>query len=234
MRNSRLYGPVAAALTMVFAATAAQAQDQSRAVAGGGITIQGWMGKVDAGEAERGAKLEDAKLSMEGQAMHVVTGPAVSYWNPANTASGTYTVTATFTEPHYMNLNDHPHPYGIFIGGSSMGTDQQKLLYCEAYGNGNFIVRGFGPAAFQLNGRRGEASEAVHKAAGQGEQVTQEIAMTVHGDRVDCSINGTVVASYPKSEVVGEGKLTSTDGVYGIRFGHNTEAMVTGLTVQKN
>ena len=70
----------------------------------------------------------------------------------------------------------------------------------------------------------------MHKAAGQGESVTQEIALSVTSDNVECSINGTVVASYPKAEVMGAGKLSSLDGVYGIRFGHNTEAMVSGLS----
>jgi hypothetical protein len=36
--------------------------------------------------------------------------------------------------------------------------------------------------------------------------------------------------SYPKSDLVGPGKLKSLDGVYGIRFAHNTEAHVAGLT----
>ena len=66
-----------------------------------------------------------------------------------------------------------------------------------------------------------------------GQPVTQEIAMSVKGDNVTCSINGTEVASYPKSEVVGAGKLKSTDGVYGIRFAHNTEGSVTGFGVSK-
>jgi hypothetical protein len=61
--------------------------------------------------------------------------------------------------------------------------------------------------------------------------VTQEIAVSVKGDQVTCAINGTVVATYPKSDLVTSGKLTSTDGVYGIRFAHNTEATVTGLTL---
>jgi hypothetical protein len=74
----------------------------------------------------------------------------------------------------------------------------------------------------------------VHKAASQGEPVTQEIAVSVKGDRVECSINGTVVAGYDKSALVTAGKLTSTDGVYGIRFAHNTEATVTGLSMTKN
>ena len=47
--------------------------------------------------------------------------------------------------------------------------------------------------------------------------------MSVKGDKVECSINGTVVGTYDKAAVVGAGKLKSTDGVYGIRFAHNTE-----------
>jgi hypothetical protein len=113
-----------------------------------------------------------------------------------------------------------------------MGTDQQTYLYCAAYGDGKFIVRGFGPAAFQMNGG-GEPNAAVHKAAGPGQPVTQEIAVSVKGDKVDCAINGTVVGSYDKSALVAAGKLKSTDGLYGIRFSHNTDAVVTGLTTTK-
>jgi len=67
-----------------------------------------------------------------------------------------------------------------------------------------------------MNGRRGETNAAVHSAE-KGQPVTQEIAMSVKGDKVECAINGTTVASVPKSEVVGEGKLKTTDGIYGIR-----------------
>jgi hypothetical protein len=73
----------------------------------------------------------------------------------------------------------------------------------------------------------------VNKAAAVGQPVTQEIAMTVKGDKVECAINNKVVASYNKSDLVTAGKLKSTDGVYGIRFAHNTEATVTGLKVTK-
>jgi hypothetical protein len=206
----------------------------SRYVAGGGISVMGWTGKIDAMEEAAGMTLNSAKLAKEGDALHVVTGPAVTYWNPANTAKGNYTVKATFKEPQYMNLTNHPHPYGIMIAGNDLGTDQQSYLYCAAYGNGNFIVRGFGPAAFQMNGPRGAADPAVNKAAAKGEPVTQEIALSVKGDKVECAINNKVVASYDKSALVSEGKLKSTDGVYGLRFAHNTEVMVTGLKVTKN
>jgi hypothetical protein len=214
--------------------SAAQAPSEAnRAVAGGGILVAGWSGQIDGNAEKAGQTIKDAKLSQDGKVLHVTTGPAVTYWNPANKVSGDYTVKATFTEPKYMNLNDHPHPYGIVIAGNDMGTATQSYLYCAAYGNGNFIVRGFGPEPFQMNGRRGEANAAVHKAAGPGEPVTQEIAMSVKGSRVECAINGTVVASYDKADVVATGKLKSTDGVYGIRFAHNTDATVSGLGAAK-
>ena len=208
-------------------------QDASRGVEGGGVKVSGWTGQIDAKEAEAGMTLNSAKFAKEGDAFHVVTGPAVTYWNPENKASGDYTVKATFTEPKHLNLNDHPHPYGIVIAGNDLGTDKQSYLYCAAYGNGNFIVRGFGPAAFQVNGRRPSTDPAVSKAAGKGEPVTQEIALSVKGDKVECSINNKVVGSYDKASLVSEGKLKSTDGIYGIRFGHNTEVMVKGLTITK-
>ena len=207
--------------------------EANRVIAGGGITVPGWEGKVDASAEKQGQGVKDAKLAPEGNGMRVTTGPAVSYWSPKNTASGDYTVTATFTEPKFMNLNDHPHPYGIFIGGNDLGTAQESLLYCAAYGNGTFIVRGFGPDAFQMGGRRPSANDAIHKAAGPGQPVSQTIAMSVKGDSVSCSINGTVVGTYPKADVVAVGKLKSTDGVYGIRFAHNTDAVVSDLKVTK-
>src|SRR5438132_3991249 len=171
-------------------------QDEtSRAVAAGGVTVAGWTGKVDAREASQGMTLNSAKFAKEGDAFHILTGPAVTYWNPANKASGDYTVSAHFREPKFMALMSHPHPYGIMIAGNDLGTEQQSYLYCAAYGNGTFIVRGFGPTPFQLGGRAPKADAAVNKAAGVGQPVTQEIAITVKGDTVSCSINKRVVAS---------------------------------------
>lgn len=208
---------------------AAASEATGRSISNGGILVPGWEGKIDDGAAKAGQTVKDAKLAPEGAGMRVTTGPAITYWNPTNVAHGDYTVSATFNEPKYMNLNDHPHPYGIVIGGNDLGTDQQSLMYCAAYGNGTFIVRGFGPAPFQLGGRRPTANDAVHKAAAVGEPVSQTIAVSVKGDKVSCSINGTVVATYDKSEIVAAGKLKSTDGIFGIRFAHNTDAIVTNL-----
>ncbi|MGH7556080.1 MAG: hypothetical protein ACREMQ_24010 [Longimicrobiales bacterium] len=229
MRHVYGFAVAVAATMLVTGVDSAQSQDANRAVAGGGISVAGWAGKADGQD-----NVNTAKLAKVGDVLHVSTGPAVTYWNPANTASGNYTVKATFTEAKFMALNDHPHPYGIMIAGNDLGTANQSYLYCAAYGSGTFIVRGFGPAPFQASARRPEANAAVHKAGGPGQPVTQEIAVSVKGDKVECAINGTVVGSYDKATLVTAGKLKSSDGVYGIRFAHNTEGTVTGLTMTKN
>ena len=223
---------LAAALVVPSAIGAQQPQDANRKVAGGGIMIPGWQGQIDESRENTGSKLEDAKLVMEGNVMKVTTGPALIYWNPKNVAAGNYTVKATFHEPQFQNVNTHPHPYGIFIGGNDLGTPNKSLFYCAAYGDGKFIARTFGPAVTNLNAR-GEQNPAINKAAGVGQPVTQDIAVSVTADKVTCSINGTVVGTYDKAAVVGAGKLKSTDGIYGIRFAHNTDATVSGLTMTK-
>src|SRR5207253_2263889 len=207
--------------------------ETSRGVAGGGVSAPGWTGKIDAREEVAGMTLNSAKFAKEGDAFHVITGPAVTYWNPANKAAGDYTVRATFKEPKFMNLNTHPHPYGVMIAGNDLGTVQQSYLYCAAYGDGKFIVRGFGPAPFQMNGR-GTPDPAVNKAAAVGQPVEQEIAMSVKGDKVTCAINNKVVWTGEKPALVTTGKLKNTDGVYGLRSAHNTEVFVTGLKMTKN
>ena len=220
-------------LLVIGIANISAQEGPSTSVSGGGILVKGWTGQIDAKEKTAGLTLNSAKLVEEGKGLHITTGPAVTYWNPANVAKGDYTVSATFYEPKYMSINDHPHPYGIMIAGNDLGTDQQSYLYCATYGNGTFIVRGFGPTPFQMGGRAPIANEAVNKAASVGQPVSQLIAVTVKGDSVSCSINNKVVATYERSALVTAGKLKSTDGVYGIRFAHNTDATVTGLKVTK-
>jgi hypothetical protein len=223
---------IAVALTLCTTASAF-AQDAAVAVKDGGVFAKGWTGKIDAQEEKAGQVLNNARLDEKGGTLHVRTGPAVTYWNPANKAAGSYTVSATFDEAKYMELMDHPHPYGIMIAGNDLGTETQSYIYCSAYGNGTFIVRGMGPAPFQVSARKPEPNAAIATAAGKLSPVKQDIAVTVSADKIECAINGTVVGSYNKADVVAAGKLKSTDGVYGIRFAHNTEATVSNLKMTK-
>jgi hypothetical protein len=226
----RIASVVAVALA---AGVALSAQfDRDRVIPGGGIFVSGWTGKIDASSVRQGRMLNDSKFVQEGNALHVTAGPATTFWNPANTAGGDYTVKATFLEPKFMDLNSHPHSYGLFIGGNDAGSDQMTLVYCVAYGDGNVLVRGFGPSVFTLLNTSPNA--AVHKAPAVGQPVTQDIAWIVKGGRAECSINGKVIAGYDRAQLVGAGKLKSTDGVFGLRFTHNVEAIVTGFGMTKN
>jgi len=216
----------ASVVVMALVASTASAQDADRKVAGGGITAKGWQGKIDPGKQNEGKSINDSKVMEMGGGLHLQVGPAAVYWNPSNTAKGDYTVSATFKETKVTS--DHPHPYGLFIGGSKLDTETPNLLYCVAYGNGNVLVRGFSEGKV-MTVQRPTPNAAVHKTGADG-GVTQEIAWNVKGDKAECLVNGTVVASFPKADITGAGKLESTDGIYGIRVSHNLDVLVTGLS----
>jgi opacity protein-like surface antigen len=216
---------VLVALAAIALAAPSAAQDADRSVKGGGIMAKGWQGKVDAGAAKQGKTIKDSRFEEKNGSFHISAGSASTYWNPANTATGDYTVSATFTEPKIAA--GHPHPYGLFIGGSNLETDKPTYVYCVAYGDGTALVRGFSDGTVVNYSKR--APNAAVKKAEEGGSVTQSIAWTVKGDKAECTVNGSVVASFPKADLVGAGKLASTDGVYGIRAAHNVDIVVSNF-----
>src|SRR5690349_10156360 len=141
MKN-RILLTLCAILSLGIINVMAQHEDTVKGVEGGGIMVKGWSGSIDAKDQTAGLTVNSAKLVKEGEGFHGTTGPATTYWNASNMAKGDYTVSATFTESKYMSINDHPHPYGIVIAGNDLGTDKASYLYCAAYGNGSYIVRG--------------------------------------------------------------------------------------------
>ena len=83
-----------------------------------------------------------------------------------------------------------------------------------------------------MGGGRGTPHEAIKKAE-TGGSVTQEVAWVVTPEKAECKINGAVVASYPKAELVAAGKLSSLDGIAGIRAAHNVDVNVTNFKITK-
>jgi len=231
MRVARVFSVAIVVATLIYTAPAAQAQqDTDRKVAGGGVTVKGWQGKEDTGN-KQGLTVKDSKFAPEGSGFRLATGPAGLYWNPANSAKGDYSVKATFTEA--KQTYNHPHPFGVFIGGTGLGTDTPTALYCAAYRNGNYIVRMFsGGKRVDVVGKPAP-HDAVKKAATPDTEVVQEVGWNVRGDKVECVVNGATVWSGTKADVTGEGKLPSTDGIAGIRVSHNSDAVVTNFAVTK-
>ncbi|HET7219179.1 MAG TPA: hypothetical protein VFJ02_14080 [Vicinamibacterales bacterium] len=217
---------VVAVPVAVLLSVAASAQDADKKVAGGGVTVKGWQGKADPGN-KQGLTVNDSKLAPEGANMRLTTGPAAVYWNPAHAAKGDFTVKATFREPK-QTIN-HPHPYGVFIAGSQLDSDTPTMLYCVAYRDGTFTVRDFIAGKTNQVVRK-TPNEKVAKAATPDTEVTQEVAMSVKGSKIECTVNGASVWSADKSEIPG---LTTTDGMTGIRVSHNSDAIVSGFAVTK-
>lgn len=215
------------ALVALFAVGELLAQDPDRTVSEGGIEVPGWRGRVDRRPLAQGRTINDSRVVAVPGGMRMSIGPAAIFWNPANVAKGNYEVKATFHE-HKMAM-DHPHAYGIFIGGNDLESDTETLLYCIVYGNGTYAVKTFhGAKVTNLVDR--EPHEAIRKAGSDGE-TTNEIGVRVEGDKVSCVVNGTEIRSFSKSEVIAPDRLQSTDGIYGIRVSHNVELTVTGLTM---
>ena len=169
-------------------------------------SFRGGPGKIDAGAEANGESVKNAKLSKDGDVLHVMTGPAVTYWNPANTASGNYTVKATFTEPKYMNLNDHPHPYGIVIAGNDLGTAAAELSLLRRIRQRQLHRARVRSRAVSIERPACRAECRRAQGRGKDQPVTQEIAVSVKGDKVECAINGTVVASYDKVDAGDRGQ----------------------------
>jgi hypothetical protein len=234
---------LAVAVALVAPGIGAIQMDVDRQVPGGGVFAPGWKGRVpDASSTKQGRVVNDSKFEMKGNTITINSGPGMLYWNPANTASGNYSVRGTFNEPKVMSASSHSHPYGLFIAGNNLDGDNISLVYCVPYATGRFIVRGFGPAAtpgatpstWFLGPNRQPIPNAAIQSAPAGGTVTQDIVMSVKDGTMTCSINGTVVATHQSSEMVGPGKLASLNGIYGIRMSHNIDVVVTNFGMTKN
>jgi hypothetical protein len=215
-----------AVLTIALAALAspAMAQDADRKVEGGGIAVEGWKGKIDAGAAKKGMTLADSKFAASGDDLHLTIGPAAFYWKDANTAKGSYTISATFKEPKPSER--HPHPYGLFIGGKDLESDAPNLVYCLAYSNGTYLVRGFAGGKV-VNVAARAPHDAVAKPAADG-SVAQSIAWTVKDGTATCSINGQAIGTFNAETLALQG-ISTTDGIYGIRASHNLDVIISGF-----
>ena len=213
------------ASTMVV--TTAQAQDADRSVADGGIKVDGWHGRIDRRPMGQGKTIADSKFTTAPDGFRLSVGPAGNFWNDAHVASGDYEVKATFKE-HQM-ASSHPHSYGIFIGGADLESDTETLMYCIVYGTGEYSVKTFHGANVTTLVNR-ESHSALNQADANGES-TNEIGWRVQGGEASCVVNGTVLKTFSRGEVVGSDKISSTDGIYGIRVSHNLELTVTGLAM---
>ncbi len=183
---------------------------------------KGWKVRVDrstsASDPDAAGNIQFMQM---GSSLHAVTPQAAVFWNPANTASGSYTLKGTFT---LMKPSGHVNYYGLVFGGSNLDGATQSYTYFLVAQDGSWLVKKReGDVASDVI--RKTPNAAVKKPGPDGKS-TNALEVRVGADKIDYVVNGTVVQSAPKAGV-------KTDGIYGFRSNHLLEVQVDGLTVSK-
>ena len=211
IRHSRLSrrGAIAACLSVfsVFGVTTA--------VYAAGNLADGWSVRADSGTGA------DDKLTMEGDAIHIVTAGAPSntgaFFNPAWTATGNHNYSATFTQ----NVKaTHPDAYGLLIGGSNLTGDNQAYTYFEVRQAGEFYIAT----------RKGAmvtpvvpwTKNAAIKPEGADGKQSNNLSIEVNGANVIFKVNGTEVNRQPTSAV-------QANGIFGFRISHRLDITITDI-----
>src|SRR5271157_6620329 len=187
-------------------------------------TPQGWKQRVDRSTSATDPDAAGAiKFVTQGSGFHATNPQAAVYWNPANTASGAYTLKATFTQ---VKPSGHTNYLGLVFGGSGLEGADQAYLYFVVAQDGTWLLKSRNGAATPIIAPK-TPNDAVKKPDASGQSVNA-LEVRVGADKVDFVVNGVVVHSEAKS-----GAMAKTDGIYGIRINHMLEVQVDGFSVSK-
>jgi hypothetical protein len=185
---------------------------------------KGWMVRADRStQASDPDAAGDIKITTMGTGLHAVNPSAAVYWNPANTAKGTYTVKGNFT---LMKPSGHNNYYGLIFGGNDLGAANQNYLYFLIAQDGSWLVKHRAGDATHTIGAK-TPNDAIKKPGADGKS-TNALEVRVLADKIDFAVNGTVVYTAPKT-----GMAAATDGIYGIRVNHLLELHIDGFGLAK-
>jgi hypothetical protein len=188
-------------------------------------TPQGWKVRIDRSTSASDPDAAGAvKFVTSGSGLRATNPQAAVFWNPANTASGNYSLKGTFK---LMKPSGHTNYYGLVFGGSELEGPGQAYLYFLVGQDGSWLVkRREGDATKDVAPKA--QNEAVKKPDASG-QSTNALEVRVRPDKIEYVVNGTTVHSTPKT-----GLTAKTDGIYGIRVNHQLEVQIDGLAVTKS
>jgi hypothetical protein len=183
----------------------------------------GWRMRVDRSRnAEDPDNRPDLKVLATAKGMHITTGPAGTFWNPSNAATGDYTLKATFT---LVKPSSHVNYYGLIFGGADLDGPGQAYTYFVIGQDGTYVIRH----------REGEAVREVarmpHSAVKRPDSSgssTNALEVRVSGNTISYLVNGMVVQTTPKADLTAK-----TDGLVGVRVNHVLDVQVEGFALQK-
>ena len=161
----------------------------------------------------------DVTLAETDNGFQINTGPAVTAWNSSNTASGTYTLSATFT---MIAPSSHVNYYGLVYGAGGMEGSGQNYLYFLIAQDGSYLVkhRAGDETTHDIQGRTSHSAVATPDASGRS---VNALEVRVGADATQFVVNGVVVFTAPKT-----GMAARTDGIWGVRVNH----VIPGILVE--
>jgi hypothetical protein len=184
----------------------------------------GWSVRVDRStSASDPDKSPDVKFVTMGKGFHVTTGPAGVFWNPANTAAGDFTASATFA---LSKPSSHNNYYGLVFGGADLGAATQNYIYFLIGQNGSFIIKH--RSGDQVHDIQAAMKSDAIKQPGADGKSSNALEVRVAGNTISYVVNGTVVHTTPKS-----GMTAKTDGLVGVRVNHQLDVHIDGFAVAK-
>ena len=184
----------------------------------------GWSVRIDRSQSATDPdNTPNLKFATMGKGFHVTSGPAGVFWNPANTATGDFTATGTFT---LMKPSGHTNYYGLVFGGANLGRADQTYVYFLVAQDGTFIVKH--RAGEQVHDVKGYTRHAAVKQPGADGRSMNALEVRVAGNTISYVVNGTVVHTTPRA-----GMTARTDGLVGVRVNHLLDVHVEGFAVQK-
>src|SRR5579864_3343277 len=143
---------------------------------------KGWKQRVDRSTSASDPDASGAiKFVTMGTGFHATNPQAAVYWNPANIASGSYTLKGTFT---LMKPSDHTNYYGLVFGGSGLEGPQQSYLYFLVAQNGTWLIKRRTGDAGTSNVAPRTPNDAVAKPDAGGKS-TNTLEVRVGADKVD-------------------------------------------------
>jgi hypothetical protein len=177
-----------------------------------GQAPDGWQSRVDRStNAADPDDVPEVTIRPAADGFEVHTGPAVTLFNPANTATGQYTLEGSFT---LLQPSGHVNYYGLVYGGRNLEAANQSYIYFLVAQNGTFVIRH----------RAGD--ETVHDIVGRTEnsaitqpdangQSVNRLQVRVGADETQFLVNGTVVHTAARQGMAG-----ASDGIWGVRVNH--------------
>jgi hypothetical protein len=185
---------------------------------------KGWMVRSDHSmEASDPDAAGAVKFVAMGAGFHATDPMAAIFWNPANTASGDFTLKGKFTLVKSGGFNEY---YGLIFGGSDLAAAGQSYLYFMVTDDGTYLIkRRTGANTTGLSPKT--ASAAIKKPDSTG-KCTNELEVRVKGEKIEFVVNGTVVTSLVKTFPAGK-----TDGICGIRVNHQLEVQIDDFGISK-